>query len=99
MGYIECLYHGGNVISFASKYHVDLAIQRKNCLKDEVLYVEIIDSDNLFNGEFLADRNMIKRYNIKNFIIDRQVNERVFESFFLELKPVCSKCLAEYLDK
>lgn len=99
MGFIICNYHGGNGMSFASKYHADKATNQEICIPSEVLRVHVIDKKKLFNGDYITDASVIKELGIENMTIDFQADQKKFETLLDSLEPVCCKCLDAYLNK
>lgn len=98
MGYIICDYHGGNIMSFASKYHADKANNQEICIGSEVLKIHVIDRKKNFNGDYIIDASVIKDLNIEDMKIDFQTDQNKFETLLDSLDPVCPKCLDAYLN-
>lgn len=97
MGIIKCNAHGENVISFSSQFHVNKALDKKLADKEDIVYVEIFDSEELLNGTFLVDQKIIKDLNIIDQRIDFQKEPEKYEKMMELLIPICSKCLNTYL--
>lgn len=97
MGVFKCNSHGENVISFASQFHVSKVLDKKLADKEDILYVEVFDSEKLLNGMFLIDQKIIKDLNIIHQKIDFQKEPEKYEKMMELLVPICSKCLTIYL--
>ena len=99
MGYIECEDHGGNVAALVSKYHLDKANRKEKCVDSEILSIQVIDQEGLFNGNYIADPSLINEIGIEGLKIDFQTDQEKYEAMLDALSLICPICLKNYFKK
>jgi hypothetical protein len=99
MGYIICEIHGGNLADLISVYHAEKVNKMEKPIDSEILNIEVLDKNGLFNGRYIVDPTLVNEIGIKDSKIDVESEFEKYEMMFNKLSPICPKCLNNYLKK
>lgn len=99
MGYIACKIHGENVARFISEYHAEKIFKMEESVNSEIIFIEVLDKNELFNGSYIVDPSLVRKIGIQESKIDLESEFYKYEIMFNKLSPVCSKCLNRYLKR